>query len=233
MPAFHPNETPQMYCRECEYPLDGLSKPECPECGCAFDVTDKSTYRTKSPRQQKILLTKAVVVSIVIPLSLLILNWVFLSVVRGSSYGSYLEYEYLIEVLLLMLFGMMVLSSTSLAIVWGIVALGSIRDRHSNYKYRSSDIWPVAVSMGVAWLVAVVSLALISDVFGFGDLSYSWLCLGMMISWGVVLFWQFGSSGIREVAVSTDVALLVPVCNAVILCLFVLLFLMFGFGQSA
>ena len=40
------SETPQMYCRECECPLDIPSKPECPECGCEFDAAGKSTYRT-------------------------------------------------------------------------------------------------------------------------------------------------------------------------------------------
>ena len=40
------SETPRMYFRECECPLDGPSKPECPECGCEFNAAGKSTYRT-------------------------------------------------------------------------------------------------------------------------------------------------------------------------------------------
>lgn len=37
-----------MYCRQCAYPLDGLSEPLCPECGRGFDAGDRRTYNVAS-----------------------------------------------------------------------------------------------------------------------------------------------------------------------------------------
>jgi hypothetical protein len=43
---------PTMWCRECRYPLDGLSEARCPECGLDFDPSDKTTFRYKTPPGQ-------------------------------------------------------------------------------------------------------------------------------------------------------------------------------------
>lgn len=37
---------PQRYCLSCSYPLDGLDKPRCPECGRGFRADDSTTYAT-------------------------------------------------------------------------------------------------------------------------------------------------------------------------------------------
>lgn len=33
-----------MFCSRCQYPLRGLTRDTCPECGTSFDRTDPSTY---------------------------------------------------------------------------------------------------------------------------------------------------------------------------------------------
>jgi hypothetical protein len=35
-----------IYCRGCRYPLRGLDKPRCPECGQSFDPNDPTTFLT-------------------------------------------------------------------------------------------------------------------------------------------------------------------------------------------
>jgi len=39
--------TPSMYCKKCAYPLVGLDRQRCPECGRPFDPDDPRTYRAK------------------------------------------------------------------------------------------------------------------------------------------------------------------------------------------
>lgn len=36
---------PVMYCRRCDYPLEGLDSRVCPECGRGFDPADRLTFR--------------------------------------------------------------------------------------------------------------------------------------------------------------------------------------------
>src|SRR5215217_6210412 len=38
------------YCRRCGYPLRGLAGGRCPECGGAFDLTNRKTFARKPPR---------------------------------------------------------------------------------------------------------------------------------------------------------------------------------------
>ena len=33
-----------MHCLECNYPLVGIESQKCPECGCAFDPSDRATF---------------------------------------------------------------------------------------------------------------------------------------------------------------------------------------------
>jgi rubrerythrin len=35
------------FCYDCEYPLDGLKNPQCPECGRNFDPNDFTTFKYK------------------------------------------------------------------------------------------------------------------------------------------------------------------------------------------
>lgn len=44
-----------MFCRQCSYPLNGLDRQRCPECGRAFSEADKRTY-CKTTRRQRWLL---------------------------------------------------------------------------------------------------------------------------------------------------------------------------------
>jgi hypothetical protein len=37
--------SPEIYCLECRYPLDGIVSNRCPECGRVFDLTDSETFR--------------------------------------------------------------------------------------------------------------------------------------------------------------------------------------------
>jgi len=41
-----PVDTPRRFCLGCNYPLDGLDVPRCPECGRVFDLQRPSTYST-------------------------------------------------------------------------------------------------------------------------------------------------------------------------------------------
>ena len=42
-----------MFCRQCEYALDGLEVFRCPECGRPFDPDQRQSYR-RSPRKWQI-----------------------------------------------------------------------------------------------------------------------------------------------------------------------------------
>jgi hypothetical protein len=42
-----------MYCRRCDYILDGIDSHRCPECGRDFDPTDPKTFAT-APRLQRV-----------------------------------------------------------------------------------------------------------------------------------------------------------------------------------
>jgi len=37
-------DKPSMYCRQCQYVLDGLPDNRCPECGTEFEPTDPATF---------------------------------------------------------------------------------------------------------------------------------------------------------------------------------------------
>ena len=41
----------RMLCRECYYPLHGLTENRCPECGRAFDPEDRRTFARRRPRR--------------------------------------------------------------------------------------------------------------------------------------------------------------------------------------
>lgn len=46
---------PTMYCINCAYALDGLTRNRCPECARPFDPHDAATYRTcDSPRRSSL-----------------------------------------------------------------------------------------------------------------------------------------------------------------------------------
>ena len=53
-PGLHtsPPPAPTMYCRRCEYVLDGLTDPRCPECGRVFDPAQRRSYRSR-PRPRR------------------------------------------------------------------------------------------------------------------------------------------------------------------------------------
>jgi hypothetical protein len=46
-----------MRCKNCHYALQGLTGPphRCPECGCAFDPGDPSTYTVKRSITSKVI----------------------------------------------------------------------------------------------------------------------------------------------------------------------------------
>jgi hypothetical protein len=44
------SQNPVMFCRYCDYILDGLPSNRCPECGRNFDPDDPRTYRLRTPQ---------------------------------------------------------------------------------------------------------------------------------------------------------------------------------------
>lgn len=44
--------SPSIYCRRCDYALDGLPDPRCPECGSAFDPADPTTFADHPGRRR-------------------------------------------------------------------------------------------------------------------------------------------------------------------------------------
>ncbi len=71
-----------MYCRDCGYRLNELSKTCCPECGRVFDPADLQSYRLRpylfSPFQKKLM------VCMVICTPILFYGWVYLITVQGA-----------------------------------------------------------------------------------------------------------------------------------------------------
>ena len=48
-----PTNQPTKWCAGCQYALDGLGQPKCPECGRAFVVDDPTTYLTSLDNQRR------------------------------------------------------------------------------------------------------------------------------------------------------------------------------------
>ncbi len=81
-------DKPSMYCRQCQYVLDGLPDNHCPECGTGFDPSGPASYLSH-PKQAWPLRWETVASALCLVVFLLLLS-------RGRNFGGTLVFDLLL-----------------------------------------------------------------------------------------------------------------------------------------